>query len=128
MNWSKYLMAAVGGSIALAVIGAVWHALVPSGFSMTVLQGILPTIVVMDFVRGFALAYVYPVGYKGGPALVEGLRMGAVLGILLASPAWILLAATNQPMGLIVSESIFLIVQNGIGGAVIGLIWGKAAA
>lgn len=124
---TKFLLAAIGGFVALAVIGAVWHAVVPMGFTMNAVQAILGTVVVMDLVRGFALAYVYPLGYKGGPAVTEGLRFGVALGIVLASPAWIVLVLVNQPMSLIVSEAVFLVVQNAVAGVVIALIYGKRA-
>jgi hypothetical protein len=131
MNWTRYILAAVGGFIALAVVGGLWHFVIFAGFYGDVVKTMQPataTIVVGDILRALVLAYVYPIGFKGGTVWVEGIRFGVAMGVVAGLPAWILLSSYGHPVNMVGSEFVFLVIQGAIQGVVVALIFGPGAA
>ncbi len=128
MNWTRYILAAIGGFVALAVVGMLWHMVVSTGIDSKTVQAAIGGVIVGDALRALVLAYIYPIGYKGADAWMEGLKFGVMMGLVAGLTAGTALAVLTQPMGLLVSEFIFLVVQGAINGIVVGLIYGKQAA
>ena len=130
MNWMRFILATVGGFIALAVVGFVWHVVIFAGTYSAMTQSIqaaMATIIVGDILRALLLAYVYPIGYKSGTAWMEGIRFGVAMGLVAGLPAGIVLTTVGQPMNMALMELAFLVVQGAIQGIVVALIYGSAA-
>jgi hypothetical protein len=72
----------------------------------------------------FVFAYAYAKGYEGGAGMVEGLRFGVVVGLLLAafSVAWnyVVLPVSGA---LAAAWIVDVIVEMAIYGAVVGLVY-----
>ena len=80
-------------------------------------------------ILGVLMSYVYPKGYKGGGAIAEGLRFGAVIGLLWVLPhAVILHGVYFGAMGtLILVDAAWHMVEQGLGGIAIALIYCRKA-
>ena len=72
----------------------------------------------------FVFAYAYAKGYEGGAGMVEGLRYGVVVGLLLAafSVAWIYVVLPVSG-ALAAAWIVDVIVEMAIYGAVAGLVY-----
>ncbi len=91
---------------------------VPLGFASMVLQGLV-------------LAHIYPRYYKGGSAVIQGLKFGMVMGLFLFSVSTIANAAKIQISSLstwFAMQAIFHLIQFIIVGIGIGLVYGNCAA
>jgi len=70
------------------------------------------------------MAYMYPLGYKGGSPLKEGLRFGVVIGLLWILPYnVIMIGVVGTSKTLVVVDALWHIVEQGVGGIVIGYIY-----
>ena len=70
------------------------------------------------------MAYMYPQGYKGGSPLKEGLRFGVVIGLLWILPYnVIMIGVVGTSKTLVVVDALWHIVEQGVGGIVIGYIY-----
>ncbi len=82
-------------------------------------------------VQGFVLAYLYPLLYRGGPPLREGLRFGAIFGIIFWSIQAVAAAAKHQMNSVprfLILETGFFVLMFAIVGPVMGIIHAKTTA
>ncbi|MDE2150121.1 MAG: DUF1761 domain-containing protein [Gammaproteobacteria bacterium] len=81
-----------------------------------------------NVLKSLVLAYLYPIGYKGGSPVKEGFRFGILTGVLVGS-SWVLGVGATQPVTSLSTwvavESAFVLIQFGLAGIVIGLIYGR---
>jgi hypothetical protein len=131
MNWMRFILATVGGFIALVVVGLLWYTVVFASFYgdaiLKTLQAATIMIIVVDILRALILAYVYPIGYKGGTPWLEGIRFGVVMGLVAGLPTGFFLSAFGQPMNVAGMQLVFHVVQGAVLGVVVALIYGSAA-
>jgi hypothetical protein len=131
MNWTRFILAAIGGYIVLVAVGALWHLVIfPAAYAdvMKTMQAALVGIFVQDALRALVLAYVYPIGYHGGSAWMEGLKFGVLMGLLAGFTAGIYLGIVGQPMNMVWIELVFLVIQGALNGIAVGWIYGAHAA
>jgi hypothetical protein len=77
---------------------------------------------------GTLLVYIYPIGYKGGQPVMEGVRFGVVLGLFAAMLSLIYFGLLNfTSAAWFWAEAVFAGVQTGATGVVIGLVYGTQA-
>ena len=131
MNWNKFLLAGVVGSVVVFVIGWVWHVPLFGSFyaeqQATIRRGevMMELIVLAEIVRGFVLAYIYPFGYKGGAPWLEGLRFGVILGLFACVGALVALSVLNfASPAWFWMQAIFLIIQQAAAGIGIAYVYG----
>ena len=78
------------------------------------------------------MAYMYPKGYSGGSPAVEGLKFGIMIGIVWVLPHALIRhgAMVSMTGKMLLVDAIWHLVEQGIAGLIIGLIYGgqKAAA
>lgn len=130
MNWRRFALAAVGGFVALFGFGAVWHLLLFPGLYTEVMQTMRaagPMIFAVNVVRALLLAYIFPVGFKGGAVWMEGLRFGVLMGLLAGLPVMGNLLIVGQTQAYVWVELVFIIIQGAINGVVVAAIYGSAA-
>ena len=78
------------------------------------------------FVLALIMAYVYPLGYKGKSPALEGLRFGIIIGLLWVFPHSLAMAgAHGDSIIYVFKNSAWHLVEQGLGGIIIGLIYGK---
>ena len=135
MDGKKFLMALVGGFLVMWLLSGLWHVLImgdfyannagPSAYE----EPKMLFIILAYAVLALLMVYIYTQGYKGGSPLKEGMRFGAIMGLLWILPLSMIMYAVVETSGtLIVVDTIWHIVEQGIGGIVIGLIYGSKKA
>lgn len=135
MNWSRFVIAGVAGFIVLFGLGFAWHVPIFGGFYAEQIfriarpEMILPTIIIAEIIRAFILAYIYPIGYKGGSPVTEGAKFGIMLGLFTAMMPLIYFARYEYAsMAFFWVEGAFFVIQGAIAGIVIALIYGRKSA
>ena len=132
MSIGKFLGAALGGGAVMWLVGGLWHALIMEDFyaANSAATGYgeprMLFIILGYAILGVLMAYIYPKGYAGGGGIGEGLRFGVIVGILWTLPHGVVmhgvqLGATGK---LILVDVVWHMVEQGIGGIAIALIYG----
>lgn len=91
------------------------HPIIPLGLASMIIQGIV-------------LAYFYPLFYKGGKPILQGMKFGLIIGIFLFSVSTLANAAKIQVTSMstwILIQTAFHTIQFLLTGAGIGLVYGK---
>jgi hypothetical protein len=135
MNFGRLSAAALVTWLAhLALSAMVWGTVLPDLFRLN--ASVLRPPSDMNLVVGygaslagfFVFAYAYAKGYEGGTGLVEGVRFGVVIGLLLAafSGTW---AYVMMPIsgGFALAIVVDGIVEMAVYGAIVGLIYRPVA-
>jgi hypothetical protein len=129
MDFKKFSMAAGGSFIVMSFLSWLWHRVILGNFYMENLSSSLPEPNALFVLLGFLIlavlmAYIYPHGYKGGSALKEGLRFGVIIGLLWFLPFNVLMIGVVGKSGtLVVVDGLWRLVEQGIGGIVIGYVY-----
>ena len=133
MNGRK-LMGAVGAFVVMFGLGGLWHQVLLSEYYAAILPSVArvePNMVVIGsgyLITAVVMTLVFPVGYKGGSGIAEGLRFGAVIGLLWWLPANVILSGvyeTTLTSGLV--DGAWHVVEGAAGGVVIGLLHARGA-
>jgi hypothetical protein len=78
-------------------------------------------------VTSVLLAYIFPIGYRGGKPWSEGMRFGMLMGVLVSVPMSLHVYATAETTSLgLVSVVLWTVITWGISGALIGAVYGKS--
>ena len=82
------LMGAVAAFVVMFVLGVLWHTVLMAEHYESILPSVAraePNLVRVGLgylITALVMAGVFPIGYKGGSGVAEGLRFGAVIGLL----------------------------------------------
>ena len=136
MNVGKFAGAAIGGAVVMWLLAGLWHMLLADTFYLENSAAAFLAAPRMQFIilgyliLGLLMAYVYPKGYAGGGGVGEGLRFGAIMGLLWVLPHGVVLhgveyGATGK---LILVDAVWHVVEQGIGGIALALVYGSGAA
>ena len=135
MDMKKFILASLGGGIVTFLLGGLWHALILADFyesHMAALARTEPNMMMValgSLVIAVLMAYTYPLGYKGGSAVTEGFRFGALIGLIWVLPLSLIFSGIwNYPLVAVFVDSAWHIVEQGMTGIVIALIYGNSAA
>ena len=72
------------------------------------------------------MAYMYPKGYEGGSPIAEGLKFGAVIGLLWwFSTNLVLYGALDGPFSMVLVDGAWHVVEEGLAGIALGLVYGR---
>ncbi len=135
MNVKKWLLAGLLSFVVLCGLSYLWFMVLMQGFYETNFANLMaedPNVMIIGIgylILTFGMAYMYPHGYKGGSPIMEGLRFGVLIGILAYLSQNVILSEAQDftlKAGLV--DSVYHIVEKGIGGIVIGLVYGTGAA
>jgi hypothetical protein len=75
------------------------------------------------------MSLIYPVGYKGGSPAKEGLRFGVLIGLVVWLTANLTIhGVLKNTLASALVDSVWHIVEQGIGGIAIALVYGKSSA
>jgi len=132
MFGKKFLMALVGGFLIMWLLSGLWHVLIMGDFyakyeGPSAYESPQMLFIIIGYaILALLMVYIYIQGYKGGSPLKEGLRFGVVIGLLWILPLNVIIYAVKETSGtFIVVDVLWHIVEQGIGGIVIGLIYGS---
>ena len=133
----RVIKAAAGGFVAMFVISFIWYGVVMADWYETNYVNIMRAeadISMLNIALGYIimallLAYAYTYGYKGGSGTSEGMRFGVLMGLIIGLPlAFIGAGAWNIELGPSLVDGIYKVVEIGVGGTVIGLLYGTDEA
>ena len=130
---NKMIFTAIAYIVVTFIIAAGWHlvlfkALYDELGIFTRKEPLIHLGLISMILQGIVLAYVYPLGYRGGSPVLEGLRFGLLMGIFMGSNAVFAEAGKNEVSSLstwLALESVYYLLQFGLVGIVIGWIYGK---
>ena len=139
MNGKKLVYAALAGFAVMFILAIIWYMAVMADYNDEIMAAVYNADAILDepnlvfivlgyLIIAFIMAYMFPIGYKGGSAVTEGMKFGAIVGLLISVPM-----ALNNMAVLSVSatpalvNSIYQIVEKAIGGIVIAKVYGVGA-
>ena len=135
MNAKKLILASLAGGVVTFLLGGLWHAIILADFYETHWAALarpeanMMMVALGSLVIAVLMAYTYPIGYKGGSAVKEGFRFGALVGLIWVLPVSLIFSGVwNYPLVAVIVDSAWHIVEQGVVGIVIALIYGTAAA
>lgn len=129
----KFLLATAFYSIVTMIHGFTWHFnFFPELYAQLGVYNRDPPIIPLGFasmvIQGIVLAYLYPLWYRGGSPIFEGIKFGLILGVFLFSVSTLAVGAkihvSSIPLWLGI-QSLFHLIQFGLAGAGIGWIYGS---
>jgi len=134
MNAKKFVLAIVAYIVVTFAVAASWHLvffkdLYDQLAIFTRKEPLIPLGIVSIVTQALILAYLYPVIYKGGSPSREGLKFGLLIGALMASVAVFAEAGKQNVSSLttwLVFETVYYLLQFGVLGVIIGLIYGRS--
>ncbi len=128
INFKKLLLSTVFGGFGMWVIAGIWHNLIMANLYKNVhaTHDGLALLLVAYFILALLMAYIYPLGYKGKNPVIEGLRFGIVIGIVWVFPRGLaMVGAHGDSVIYVVKNSLWHMVEQGLGGIIIGVLYGK---
>ena len=135
MNVKKFVLAWMTAFVVALLVAFGWHLFLLADFYRAQAQAVAreePNYVFVFvglLILYFLMALVYPIGYKGGSPVKEGFRFGAMIGLIWVLPISVVdHGLHNLPLTLVIVDSAWHVVQEGIGGIVIALVYGKPGA
>ena len=128
-NFKKLALATIIGGLGMWVIAGVYHNLIMANLyeEVNAKHEGLGILLAAYFILALIMAYVYPLGYKGKSPAMEGLRFGVIIGLLWVFPHSLAMAgAHGESIIYVFKNSLWHLVEQGLGGLIIGLIYGRS--
>jgi hypothetical protein len=128
MNTQKMLLAVVAGFVVMFGLAGLFHLVIMKDFFIQKLGGspLIQYPILSYLILAILMSYIYPQGYKGGSLLKEGLVFGILIGLVCRVPSEVLeLGYGRGDLAFVVTEGIWHMVEEGIGGIVIAYVYGK---
>ncbi len=135
MNVKKLALAALAGTVVILVLGGLWHQVVMGSFYVEQSEAVardepkMLFIFLGGIVLGLLMAWIYPMGYKGGSPVKEGARFGAVIGLLWILPLLLVFHGVwNVPLTLVIVDTAWHVIEEGLAGIAIAFVYGTGTA
>lgn len=127
-NFRKLILGTAIGGFGMWVVAGLWHNLImPTLYADThaTHEG-LGLLLVAYFILALFMAYLYPFSYQGKSPTLEGLRFGMIIGLLWVFPHELAMVGAHDTSILyVIKNSLWHMVEQGIGGIMIGMIYGR---
>ena len=134
MNMKKFFLSCLAGFTGMFTLSGLWYMVIMREFyasqNASIMHdpvSIFPFILLGYAVLSLIMAYMYPLGYKGGTPAKEGLRFGILVGLLLVSLNLTLQGVYILTTSSTIVDSLYHLVEQGLGGVLIALVYGKLA-
>ena len=131
---TKMLYAWLAGAAGMIILGGLWHTVIMGDFYSE--QGAAAIrqepkmffIILGILVMALLMAYMYPLGYKGGSPVTEGLKFGVLIGLLVFLTFNLIMhGAFNVTLAGALVDAGWHVVEEGVGGIIIALVYGEGA-
>lgn len=128
MNFKKILFSTLSAGFVMWVVAGVWHNLIMASLYEDIHakhEGI-GLLLIAYFILALFMSYLYPLIYKGEKPILEGLKLGIIIGILWVFPHGLAMAGAHGDSILYVfKNTAWHMVEQGIGGIVIAFVYAK---
>ena len=136
MSAKKCIIATIAGFVVMFLLAGLWHMLIMGNFYDSHSYFPARETPTMEYIGlgylilALLMAYIYPKGYSGGSPVKEGAIFGGFMGLLWILPFSIVLHGVfiSGTKTLILVDAIWHIIEEGIGGILIGVIYGRKEA
>jgi hypothetical protein len=129
MKIKKLVIATMAAGISMWLLAGLWHEILMDKFYKGETEAThegTGIIFLAYIVLGILMAYIYPLGYKGGKPTIEGLRFGLIIGLLWVFPHELVMAgAHGDSIFYVIKNALWHMIEQGLGGIIIGTIYGK---
>ena len=129
MNIKKLVLSTFVVGFTMWVISGLWHNLILANFYASENEAShegIGILLIAYMILGLFMAYLYPLGYKGGKPAIEGLRFGALIGLLWVFPHELaMVGAHGESLSYVLKNAVWHAVEQGLGGIVVGMIYGR---
>ena len=129
MNTNR-LLGLFGAFVVMFGLSGLWYQLLMADYYATILPSVTrpePNMVIIAcgyLITAAVMAFLFPIGYKGGPGLNEGFRFGAVVGLLWWLPANLVLSGVyDMTVAFALIDGLWHVAEGAAGGIVIGLLY-----
>ena len=134
MDTKKMLYAWLAGAAGMLILGGLWHTVIMGDFyneqgATAIRQEPKMLFIILGIlVMALLMAYMYPLGYKGGSPVTEGLKFGVLIGLLVFLTFNLILhGAFNVTLAGALVDAGWHVVEEGVGGIIIAMVYGKGA-
>ena len=128
------LLGLAGAFVVMFRLGGLWHQVLMGDHYAAILPSVSraePSMVVVAcgyLITAAVMAFIFPIGYKGGSGIAEGLRFGAVIGLLWWLPANVVLSGVYEiTVASALVDGVWHIAEGAAGGVVIGVLYVRRA-
>ncbi len=132
MRASKLILAAVAAFVVMFSLSGLWHQVLLGDYYVAESAAVarpepdLAIIALGYAILALLMAWVYPIGYKGGSAITEGARFGAVIGLLWILPWSVIISGIWQiELTIVLVDSAWHIIEQGLGGVAVAMAYGR---
>lgn len=132
MNIPSYVLAALVALVFLVVVNAVFFPIVfpegtPEIYRYEREKPLSTFHLLAVLVTAALMAYIFPIGYRGGKPWAEGLRFGMLMGVLVSLPMNLhVYAMTKTAFAGLLTTVLWTVITWGIAGGLIGAVFGKS--
>ena len=133
MNIQKILFSTIAAGIAMFILAGLWHSALMSDLYMGEGSRAEPSMGLIAggyLVLALLMAYIYPKGIEGDNKIANGIKFGMIVGLIWVLPHSLILYAVMEGFSLkvIMIDSIWHLVEQGVGGIIIAMIYGLPKA
>ena len=133
MDRRKFFLAVIAYIVVTFAVAASWHLVFFKDLYdqlgiFTRKEPLIPLGITSIVMQGLVLSYLYPIFFRGGSPLAQGLKFGLLIGVLMASIAVFAEAGKQNVSSLttwLTFESGYYLLLFGCVGMIIGMIYGK---
>ena len=138
MNFMKLVLAAlIGAFVVMSLLDGLVHMKLMQDFYISHMTApcnirrkdpLMLYIILGELLIAFIMAYLYPKGVESSNKLMEGLKFGAIIGILCMVPIDLILYGIDNISSrmVILADAGAAVVSQGIGGIVIAYVYGNS--
>lgn len=124
----KLMLATLCGGFGMWVVAGLWHNLILPTLNKNIHahhEGLF-ILLIAYFILALLMAYVYSLIRKSNKPIIDGLKLGIVIGILWVFPHGLAMAGTHGSSIIYeIKNTLWHIVEQGIGGIIVSLVYAK---
>ncbi len=124
----KLFLATLAGGLGMWIIAGLWHNFILPSIDENVQahhDGLL-LMLIAYLILAFLMAYIYSFSLRKSKPIIDGLKIGVVVGILWVFPHGLVMAGAHDTSIIYeIKNTFWHMFEQGIGGIIIALIYGK---